>query len=83
MDFSEKIVSCTDEILQNFIRKTDSTELVHLMTYDFTEDANECIFRNMSEKARTMLKEDITYFKNTKERLQNYLDESIQEVHKG
>jgi hypothetical protein len=31
----------------------------------------------MTERARTMLKEDIVYFKNTKERLQNYLDESI------
>jgi hypothetical protein len=50
------------------------------MTYDFTEDACECIFRNMTERARTMLKEDIAYFKNTKERLQNYLDASIQEL---
>jgi hypothetical protein len=37
----------------------------------------------MTERARTMLKEDIVYFKNTKERLQNYLDESIREVHEG
>jgi flagellar motor switch protein FliG len=83
MDLSEKIVSCTDEILRDFMCKTDSTELVHLMTYDFTEDANECIFRNMSEKALIMLKEDIEYFKNTKERLQNYLDESIQKFREG
>jgi flagellar motor switch protein FliG len=78
MDLSQKIVSCTDEILQDFIVKVDSTELVHLMAYDFTEDANKCIFRNMSERAQTMLKEDIEWFKNTKERLQNFLDESMQ-----
>jgi flagellar motor switch protein FliG len=83
MELSEKIVSCTDKILQNFMRKTDSTELVNLMTYDFTEDACECIFRNMSERAKTMLKEDIEYFKNTKERFQNYLDESIQKFREG
>jgi flagellar motor switch protein FliG len=80
MELSEKIVSCTDEILRDFMCKTDSNELVHLMTYDFTEEANECIFRNMSEKARIMLKEDIEVFKKTKERLQKYLDESIQEL---
>jgi len=55
MDLSQKIVSCSDKILQDFMVKVDSSELVHLMTYDFYEDANECIFRNMSEKAKTML----------------------------
>jgi len=78
MNLSQKIVSCSDKILQDFMVKVDSSELVHLMTYSFTEDANECIFRNMSEKAKTMLKEDIEYFKDTKNRLEHYLDESIQ-----
>ena len=78
MDFSQKITQCSDEILQDFMRKVDSSELVHLMTYDFSEEAKECIFKNMSERAKNMLKEDIEYFMATKERLQKYLDESIQ-----
>jgi len=78
MDLTQKITSCTDEILRDFLTKVDSTELVHLMTYCFNEDANECIFRNMSERAKVMLKEDIEYFKDTKNRLEHHLDESIQ-----
>ena len=78
MDFSQKIIFCTDEILQDFIKKVDSSELVHLMTYVFNEEANECIFRNMSERAKDMLKEDIGYFKDTKKKLECFLDESIQ-----
>ena len=78
MDLSQKIESCSDQILQDFMRKIDSTELAYLMAYDFTEDAKECIFRNMSERAKTMLKEDIEFLKNTKNRLEPFLDESIQ-----
>ena len=78
MNFSQKIESCSDKILQDFLCKVDSTELVQLMTYDFTEAANECIFRNMSERAKIMLKEDIEVFKNTKNKLEQFLDESIQ-----
>lgn len=78
MDLSQKIISSKDEILQDFMRKVDSSELVHLMTYHFNEKVNECIFRNMSERAKTMLKEDIEYFKDTKNRLEHFLDESIQ-----
>jgi len=78
MDLSEKIVSSTDKVLQDFMCKVDSTELVHLMTYHFNDEVNECIFRNMSEKAKIMLKEDIEYFRDTKNRLEHFLDESIQ-----
>jgi len=78
MDLSQKIISCTDKILMDFLTKVDSSELVHLMTYVLNEEANECIFRVMSERAKNMLKEDIDFFKDTKKRLEHHLDESIQ-----
>jgi class 3 adenylate cyclase/disulfide oxidoreductase YuzD len=80
MDISQKIVFCTGEILQDFMRKIDSQELMMLMVYDLNEEAKECIFRNMSKHAQDFLKEDIEYFNDTREKMLYYIDESIQKL---
>ena len=56
--FSETILKYGDRAIQKVLRETDSQELA-LALRAATEPAREVIFRNMSKRAVTMLKEDM------------------------
>jgi flagellar motor switch protein FliG len=79
MEISRKLVSCNDEVIQQFLRKVESEKLAVLMAYHLSDEATACILRNMSERAKELVLQEREEFKQVAVTYEKLLDQTIKD----
>ncbi|MBN1798678.1 MAG: hypothetical protein JW822_08875 [Spirochaetales bacterium] len=79
MDISQKLISCSDKVIQQFLRKLDSEKLAVLMAYHLSDEATDCILRNMSERAQESVLKEREEFKQVAVTYEKLLDQTAKD----
>jgi flagellar motor switch protein FliG len=79
MDMSEKLVASNDNVIQQFLRKVDSEKLAVLMAYHLSDEAADCILKNMSERAQKLVLQERDEFKGVAVEYEKLLDRTIED----